>query len=191
MVYTANPTAIISPGNIPAIKRSLIETLAITPYKISTILGGMIGPIVEALAISDVVKPLSYPSLSIVGMSIHPIAAAAAIAVPVNAEKNILLIITTKPSPPGIGPTIFLEKLISLSDIPPRDIISPASMNRGIASRVKLFTPLNILLGTFDRSSILFDAIPIIETIAKEKATGTLATINTNSSTINIIHDII
>src|SRR5699024_2433904 len=105
---------------------------------INTILGGMIGPIVAAVAIREVVNPLSYPSFIIVGIIIPPIAAAAAIAVPVKAAKNTLLMIITKASPPGIGPTIIVEKLTSLADIPPLAIISPARMNSGMATRLKL-----------------------------------------------------
>src|SRR5699024_8753759 len=168
--------------NTPAMNRSLIETLAITPYRINTILGGIIGPIVDAVAINDVVNPWSYPSLNIVGISIPPIAAAAAMAVPVIAEKNTLLTMTTNANPPGIGPTMILENSIKRLDIPPLAIISPAKMNNGMATRVKLFTPLKIFLGTFVSRLKSFAAIPIIEINAIENAIGTLIIISINSS---------
>src|SRR5699024_11802441 len=104
-----------------------------TPYKIKTMLGGIIGPIVDALAINEVVNPLSYPSFSIVGISIPPIAAAAAIAVPVKAAKNIPLIITTNANPPGNGPTIILEKLNNLLNKPALANYFSTKKQQGIA----------------------------------------------------------
>src|SRR5699024_2640143 len=168
-----------------------IDTLAITPYKINTILGGIIGPIVAALAIKEVVNPLSYPSFNIVGISIPPMAAAAAIAVPVRAAKNILLTITTNASPPGIGPTMILEKLINLWDIPPLAIISPAKMNKGIATNVKLSIPLKIFLGTFDNRLTSFIIIPTTETNPNPKAIGTRNIIRINKRMIRMSQDII
>src|SRR5699024_9776248 len=105
-------------------------------------------------------------------------------AVPVIAEKNTLLTITTKANPPGIGPTMILENSINRLDIPPLAIISPANMNNGIATRVKLFTPLKIFLGTFVNRLTSFAAIPIIEINAIENAIGTLIIISTNNSMI-------
>src|SRR5699024_6994659 len=164
---------------------------AITPYKIKTILGGIMGPIVEAQAIIEVVNPLSYPSFNIVGINIPPIAAAAAIAVPVKAAKNMLLIITTSAKPPGIGPTMIFEKLIRRWEIPPLAIISPASIKSGIATNVKLFVPLKRLLGTLANKLISLAIIPSSEIKAIAKAIGTRHIINTKSSTIKNIQSIL
>src|SRR5699024_721959 len=103
----------------PAMNKSQIETLAITPYNMRTILGGIIGPIVEDVATILDENRTSYPSLFIAGIIIPPIAAAAAMAVPVNAEKNILAKITTIARPPGNGPTNVFEKSINRLEIPP------------------------------------------------------------------------
>jgi hypothetical protein len=71
-------------------------------------------------------------------------AAVAAIADPVTAAKIIEATIVTIPNPPGQCPTRDSEKLVSLFDIPPAAIRSPARIKRGIAMKAKLSTPVNI-----------------------------------------------
>src|SRR5699024_1111471 len=99
--------------------------------------------------------------------------------------------ITTKAKPPGIGPTIILEKLTRRSDIPPLAIISPASTNSDIATSVKLFVPLKILLGTFAKSDTSLAIIPSNEIKAIAKAIGTRMMMSINNKIIRNIQHIL
>ncbi len=52
-----NPIPIRTPGTMPPRKRPPIDTLAIEPYTIIVMLGGMIAPIVPAQATRAAAKP--------------------------------------------------------------------------------------------------------------------------------------
>ena len=80
----------IKPGMNPPKKRAPTETLAIAPYIIKGMLGGMIGPIVDEAAVTAAEKSASYPSSTIALISIGPTPALSATADPLIPEKIIL-----------------------------------------------------------------------------------------------------
>jgi len=114
-------------------KRELIEVLVETPYTTMGILGGIITPMLPAVAISARVKLLLYPFCSIVGMTIEPIAATVAGPDPDTAAKNIQSTTVTVARPPVNLPRNTLHTLRRRFDTPPAPISSPARINRGIA----------------------------------------------------------
>lgn len=108
--------AMITPGTIPAINKSLIETD--TPADKAKIIrgieGGIITPNSPEVACTEVAKFLGNPLLTIAGIKIPPIAATVAALEPEIAEKNIAVNTVTIPSPPVILPTSEFAKLMSL-----------------------------------------------------------------------------
>ena len=68
------PMPIRMPGTIPPRNSPPIDTLAIDPYTIIVMLGGMIAPMVPAHATSAAAKPGLYPWSFIAGTRIDPIA---------------------------------------------------------------------------------------------------------------------
>lgn len=76
---------------------------------------------------------------------IEPIATTVAGAEPEMAAKNMQARIETFASPPYMPPTTFIERSISLFDIPPHSMSLPAIINSGIAKSVKESVPVNIL----------------------------------------------
>ena len=73
-----------------------------------------------------------------------PIMAAAAEAEPKMAAINMQEIATVNPRPPCTHPSRQFAKRTIFLDSAPRFMISPASINSGMASSVKLFKPLNM-----------------------------------------------
>ena len=104
-------------------------------------LGGIIGPIMEEAAVTATENSLSYPSFSMAGKSIPPIAAVSATAEPDIVAKNTEATMLICASDPRIRPTSSLARRIMSSTRPSLVISSPASINSGTASRAKLFTP--------------------------------------------------
>ncbi len=64
---------------------------------------------------------------------------------PESAPKKALAAMFIIASPPLSQPTSRFASPIRRCDIPPAPMISPASMKKGIASRVKLSKPATIL----------------------------------------------
>ena len=89
-------------------------------------------------------NPLEYPSFSISGPRILPIAEAEAIAEPATDPMSIADIILISAKPPGKKPTKALAKETSLRATPPLFINSPANMKNGIANNAKLSSPVAI-----------------------------------------------
>ena len=80
--YIINKAAIITPGIIPAINKSLTDSPVVVPYIINGILGGIITPNPPATATIAVANFLSYPSSHKNGIVILPTAATVAGAEP-------------------------------------------------------------------------------------------------------------
>src|SRR5690606_12736138 len=78
------------------------------------------------------------------GPKIPPIAEAAATAEPAMAPNNIAAITFTYSNPPGSLPVMDLARLINRLAMPPRFMISPASIKKGTAKREKLSNPVPI-----------------------------------------------
>ena len=118
---------------------------------INGILGGIIGPIDPAEAINPDANPLSYPSLFKAGIKVLPTAAVPADAEPLMLEKNMLVPIPTKAKPPLTRPTIALVNSINWPETLFVFINSPARINKGIAIKGKLSTPVIIFCPMIDR----------------------------------------
>ncbi len=77
-----------SPGKIPAKNSFEIETFAATPKTTKPMLGGMIGAMMPAEAISPAERDLSWPAATIIGSSSVVSAAASATAEPDSAASR-------------------------------------------------------------------------------------------------------
>ena len=86
--------AIKRPGTKPAANKPAIDTLISDPYITIILLGGIVGPMIEDAAVTAALKSLSYPSSSMAGISMVPMAAVSDTAAPVIPEKKILAIAT-------------------------------------------------------------------------------------------------
>ena len=73
---------------MPARNSLVIDTLAATPKMTKPMLGGMIGPMMPAAAISPPERALSCPALTIIGISSAASAAASATAEPDSADED-------------------------------------------------------------------------------------------------------
>ena len=85
----------ISAGKIPAMKSLEIETLAATPKRTKPMLGGTIGAMIPAEAISPAERALSCPAATIIGSSSVVSAAASATAEPDIAASRTAAMMTT------------------------------------------------------------------------------------------------
>ena len=121
-----------------------MDTLALTPYIINGILGGIIGPIVEEAAVTAAEKSVSNPCSSIALISIVPRPAASATADPLIPAKTTLASTLACPKPPGIHPTSPLQKSKIRLVILPTFISFPAIRKNGIAIRENPLTPFTI-----------------------------------------------
>ena len=99
-------------------------------------LGGMIGPMALALALTDTAKSRAKPLRDMAGIIIDPRAEASAVAEPEMPEKNMLQTMVTWAKPPRTWPTRARERTTRRSVMPPAFMISPAAMKKGMASRV-------------------------------------------------------
>jgi hypothetical protein len=135
-------------------------------------LGGIMGPMDPAVATRDAEYAREYPLEIISLMSRAPIAAVAAMADPVTAAKIIEATIATMPRPPGQCPTRASEKLVIRLEIPPTAMRFPARIKRGIATKAKLSTPVNILWTMTSRGSPI-PSSPKRVVAPREKEIGT------------------
>lgn len=131
-------------------------------------------PVVAELIFTATPKFLEYPSFSISGPRILPIADADAIADPDIEPISIAEIIFIKAKPPGKKPTIVLAKEINLVAMPPEFIIWPERINRGTAKSAKLSSPVAILCETVVNADTIGTLTKIVnkEEIEIDHATG-------------------
>ena len=101
-----------------------------------------------------------------------PMAAVAAIAEPVMAAKNMQARMLTMARPLGKCPSRVSAKSTRRLDMPPRNISSPASMNRGMAIRAMLSPPVNMRWITTISGIPLWIRLPR-ETMPSAKQMGT------------------
>src|SRR5215204_2433 len=85
---TARPMPMRTPGTSPARNSLVIETPPMTPNTTKPMLGGMMGPITPAAAISPPARALSCPAWTIMGTSNAESAAASATAEPDRADRT-------------------------------------------------------------------------------------------------------
>src|SRR5688572_21339186 len=78
-----------TPGRIPPRKSPPIETCAMAPYTTIVMLGGMIAPIVPAVAIKAAANPALYPFFFMVGTSTEAMAEASAVDEPDTPDRII------------------------------------------------------------------------------------------------------
>src|SRR5690625_7796837 len=100
--------------------------------------GGITKPIDEEVILTAAPNSLEYPSCSILGAKILPIAEAAATAEPAMAPKSMAATTLIWARPPGRGPFRLLTKLISRWAIPRRFLFGQAGLRQGMATRVNL-----------------------------------------------------
>ncbi len=100
-------------------------------------LGGIIGPTVEELAVTATLNSGVYPAFTMAGIITPPTAEVSACADPVMPPKNMLATMLALAKLAGILPINITENRISLSVIPVLFIISPARINSGIAKSGK------------------------------------------------------
>ena len=113
----------------------------IPPVTANTIIGmegGIISARTEEQATSAVAWPGGYPSRTMRGIMIEPMAAMAADDEPEIAPNSAQVTMVTAPSPPLSRPTSAFTKLSRRSDIPPSAMMVPAITKSGSASRAKL-----------------------------------------------------
>jgi hypothetical protein len=149
-------------------------------------LGGMITPWQALVTVMPTEKSVSYPDCFIIGISIAPIEEVSAMAEPEIPPKNILESTFTWASPPLIRPTITFENLMSLVEIPPWDMISPARIKKGIAIREKEWIPFTICSIIAIRGTCKYMAV-IMDEAAKAKVIGILMTRKTKKEPISRI----
>ena len=98
------------PGPIPATNSLPIDTLAIQPYRIRPIPGGISGVIIEDAAVTTVEKDLLIPFFSISGTSIFASIAASASADPDSPPISVESRILTWLRPPYMRPVSTEQK---------------------------------------------------------------------------------
>ena len=136
------------PGIMPAIKSDTTDEPVETLYSTIGMDGGIITPIVPAVATNAKAKERLYPSSIIVGITIAPTAATVAGPEPDTAAKNMHTKTVTIASPPVILPKNTLQTSSILFDTPPAPIKSPAKINIGTAKIGKESQALIIACGT-------------------------------------------
>jgi hypothetical protein len=121
------------------------------------------------------------------GIITEPIAAVSAVVEPDIPEKKTSDTIETMPRPFLKWPTRALDRLTSLTEIPPVSIKEPARMNRGMARKVKESEPEKIICGRITRGRSPFNRRPKIEARPMLKAIGTLMVIKPRNKRLKII----
>jgi len=91
-------------------------------------LGGMIGPRMDADATTAAAKSLWYFSFSMAGIKMLPSAEASADPDPEMPEKMISTMMVTAPRPPRTRPTIVLAQFTRMSVTFPWHMMSPMRM---------------------------------------------------------------
>lgn len=150
------------------------------------ILGGMMVPMVPAVATREAEYARSYPASSISGIIIRPIAATVAEPVPEIAAKIMQATMETMPRPPVRLPSESFATLIRRLEIPPLPMMSPAKVNSGIATRVKELKPDMMALVKLSRESGASPKIRNIEANDWETAIGN----EQASSKINVTNSV-
>lgn len=113
----------------------------IPPVTAKTIIGmdgGIMSASTNKQATRAVAWPGGYPSRTMRGIMIDPMAAVAAEDEPEIAPKSAQVTMVTAPSPPLSLLTSAFTKLSRRSDIPPSAMMVPAITKSGSASRAKL-----------------------------------------------------
>ncbi len=117
-------------------------------------LGGMMGPMVDAAPTRAAEKARGYPAFSMAGIRTTPVPVASATADPDMPAMIMLVTTVTWPSPPRICPTRHWAKCTRRCVIPPVFMRLPARMKKGIASSVKLVVPEYMRAGSMSRTSV-------------------------------------
>ena len=142
-----------------------------TPNSTIGMLGGSIGPIADDARVMPTAKFVSYPFFRMALTSIDPRPATSAKTDPDIPAKIRLANTLTCPNPPGMRPTKTFAKSKIRSVILPAFIVMPASMNSGIARKVK-FSRENPISWAPTLSGNPFIQRYPREHVASEKATG-------------------
>ena len=131
------------PGIYTAKNKAAMEAPPLAnEYTIKILLGGITNPVVAEVIFIATPKPLEYPSFSISGPKILPMAEADAMAEPATEPINMADITLISAKPPGKKPTNALANATSLWATPPLFINSPDNIKNGIANKAKLSIPV-------------------------------------------------
>ena len=145
-------TPIRSPGTIPAMNISAMDTPVMDAYTTNAILGGMTMAMELEVAISAVENGAEKPPCStIAGISTAPRAATVAGPEPEMAPKKQATITHTMAIPPFLCPTQVSTNLISRLEIPAFAMMFPDSTKNGIARSRNLLIPEYMLVATIVR----------------------------------------
>ena len=147
MITRATP--IRSPGTIPAMNISAIDTPVIEAYTTNAILGGMTMAMELEVAINAVENGAEKPPCStIAGISTAPSAATVAGPEPEIAPKKHATITHTIAIPPFLCPTQVSTKLINRLEIPAFAMMFPDRTKNGMARSRNLLIPEYMFVAT-------------------------------------------
>ena len=118
---------------VPVATRAVLYSHRLSLVGFCLMLGGMIGPIVQADATTQTAKSEAYPSFFMAGIMMEPMAAVSAAADPDTPEKMAADTMETCASPPRTCPTRAFAKLTSRSST---SVVS-RSIVPGMRSRLK------------------------------------------------------
>ena len=144
VVITSIPRPIRMPGTSPPKKRSRMDRLVAAPVRIIGMLGGMMMPIVEAVALTAPANWDLYPCFCMAGIRMEPRAEQSATDEPEMPPMIMLETTVTLASPPRRWPTSARARLMMRWARPPAPIRFPASMKNGMATKGKESTLVNI-----------------------------------------------
>ena len=141
-----------SPGTIPAMNISAMDTPVMDAYTTNAILGGMTMAMELEVAISAVENGAEKPPCStMAGISTAPRAATVAGPEPEIAPKKQATITHTMAIPPFLCPTQVSTNLISRLEIPAFAMMFPDSTKNGIARSRNLLIPEYMFVATIVR----------------------------------------
>ena len=141
-----------SPGTIPAMNISAMDTPVMDAYTTNAILGGMTMAMELEGAISAVENGAEKPPCStMAGISTAPRAATVAGPEPEIAPKKQATITHTMAIPPFLCPTQVSTNLISRLEIPAFAMMFPDSTKNGIARSRNLLIPEYMFVATIVR----------------------------------------
>ena len=139
--------------------------------------GGIRTPWQAVVTVRPTVNSLSYPCLTIIGMTTEPSDDTSATAEPEIPPKNMESRQFTYARPPRKRPTARFARSTILSEIWPAAMISPMTMKNGMASMVKLLTPSIIILTIVVGLVPGTNAVDAIVEMSIANVTGTLKAI--------------
>lgn len=135
-------------GIRPARNSVVVDSVVIDPMTRSTMLGGMVSPMIAEAESTATTSPRAYFRFSSMLRIVVPTAATSATFEPEMPEKMYIVTTTTCRSPPRRCPMSASTKRASGRVKPAEFITEPARMKKGMASRTKPLAPVAMPSGT-------------------------------------------